>query len=214
MNESSFMPMPMPMLGTAEPAAQAGDRRRRRVLDAALDLFSEQTWDGTNVPQIAERAGVAVGTIYRYFENKEALGSAVFTEAKQAFADAIMTPEVRQAEPLQALRLVWRQQLAFAMAYPEAFAFLEHQQHAGYLNAEALAVVGRLDADLSSIIRAGQAAGVVRDGDPQVLLAMVFGTFVGVTRLARALAVPLGDFDWAGIEQAASALLGLPETTI
>lgn len=183
------------------------------MLDAALDLFSEQTWDGTNVPEIAERAGVAVGTIYRYFENKEALGSAVFTEAKRAFAEAVVTPEVRQAEPLPALRLVWQAQLAFAIANPEAFAFLEHQQHAGYLSSEALAVVGQLDADLCSIIRAGQAAGVVREGDPRVLLAMVYGAFVGVTRLARALAMPLEDFDWAGIERAASALLGLPETT-
>jgi AcrR family transcriptional regulator len=206
------MPMPVPPSVTRLPG-QAGDRRRQRVLDAALDLFSERTWEGTNVPQIAQRAGVAVGTIYRYFENKEALGTAVFTEAKRAFAKAVVTPEVRQAEPLQALRLIWRAQLAFAMAYPEAFAFLEHQQHAGYLNSEAQAVVGQLDADLCSIIRAGQAAGVVRDGDPQVLLAMAFGAFVGVTRLARALGVPLEDFDWAGIERAASALLGLPGIT-
>jgi len=201
------------MPSTAEPASQAGERRRQRVLDAALDLFSERTWEGANVPRIAERAGVAVGTIYRYFENKEALGSAVFTEAKRAFAEAVVTPEVRQADPLQALRLVWRGQLAFAIANPEAFAFLEHQQHAGYLNSEALAVVGQLDAELCSIIRAGQAAGVVREGDPQVLLAMVFGAFVGVTRYARALGVPLEDFDWTGVERAASALLGLPETT-
>jgi AcrR family transcriptional regulator len=210
MNEDSFMPMPLP--STAERTSQAGDRRRQRVLDAALDLFSERTWEGTNVPQIAERAGVAVGTIYRYFQNKEALGSAVFTEAKRAFAEAVVTPEVRQAEPLAALRLVWRGQLAFVMAYPEAFAFLEHQLHAGYLNSDALAVVGQLETDLCSIIRAGQAAGVVREGDPQVLLAMVYGAFVGVTKLARARAVPLKDFDWAGIERAASALLGLPGT--
>jgi AcrR family transcriptional regulator len=211
-NEDSFMVMPM--LSTEEPASQAGDRRRQRVLDAALDLFSERTWEGTNVPQIAERAGVAVGTIYRYFENKEALGSAVYTEAKRAFAEMTVTTQVRQAEPLQALRLVWRGQLAFAMAYPEAFAFLEHQQHAGYLNSDALAVAGQLNADLCSIIRAGQAAGVVREGDPKVLLAMVYGAFVGVTRLARALAVPLEEFDCTDIERAASALLGLPETTL
>jgi AcrR family transcriptional regulator len=64
----------MPPLEITEPAGQPGDQRRRRVLDAALDLFSEQTWDGTNVPQITDRAGVAVRTIYRYFENKEAPG--------------------------------------------------------------------------------------------------------------------------------------------
>jgi AcrR family transcriptional regulator len=181
------------------------------VLTAALELFSEQTWEGTNVPQIADRAGVAVGTIYRYFPSKEALGSAVFTENKKAFANMTLSEQVREAPPLAALRLIWQEQLTFAIENPEAFAFLEHQQHAKYLDSEALEVVMKFDEELSSIIRAGQAQGVVREGDPQILLSMVFGAFVGVTKLARALGTPLEQFDLVNIERAASALLGIPD---
>lgn len=187
------------------------DDRRQRVVQAAVELFSEQTWEGTNVPAIAERAGVAVGTIYRHFPSKEALGAAVYAAMKQAYMDAVLTDEVRALPPLPALRLIWQRQLAFAIEHPGVFAYLEHQQHTGYLDDEGLAVITRLDAELREIIRAGQQAGVVRDGDPQVLLSMVFGSFVGVTKLARALSVPLATFDLAAVERAAAALLGLPD---
>jgi AcrR family transcriptional regulator len=47
-----------------------------------LDLFAERGFYGTAVPLIAERAGVGAGTIYRYFDNKEALVNALYQKWK------------------------------------------------------------------------------------------------------------------------------------
>jgi AcrR family transcriptional regulator len=184
---------------------------RRKVLDAALELFDERTWDGTNVPEIAARAGVAVGTIYRYFPNKQALGEAVFTEAKTAFANAVITDEVRKADPVTAIKMIWQHQIAFATAYPQAFSFLEHQVHGSYLRPQALEVVHRLNTELVEILQAAQAIGAVRPGDPQLLLSMVFGAFVGVTKYSRASGIPLSAYDWGSIGQAVMSLLGLKD---
>ncbi|MFG3026123.1 TetR/AcrR family transcriptional regulator [Streptomyces sp. NPDC048254] len=184
---------------------------RRKVMDAALELFDERTWDGTNVPEIAGRAGVAVGTIYRYFPNKQALGEAVFTEAKAAFADAVVTDAVRAADPVTAIGLVRRHQVAFATACPQAFSFLEHQVHGSYLRPQAYEVVDRLNAELVEILRAARTAGAARAGDPQVLLAMAFGAFVGVTKDSRASGIPLGEYDLEGIRQAVMSLIGFPD---
>jgi AcrR family transcriptional regulator len=202
-NEVSFMPTPP--ITTAAPSGL-----RRRILDAALELFEQRTYAATNVPDIAARAGVAVGSIYRHFPNKEALGSAVFAEAKAQFADEVLTDEVRTATPLDALRLIWRNQLAYATRQPTAFSFLEHQLHAGYLDADARAVVEGLDRALVAILEAAQRDGTVRQGDPGVLLSMVFGAFVGVTRHSRATGKPLSDYDWETIRRAAADLLALP----
>ncbi|MFD4506995.1 TetR/AcrR family transcriptional regulator [Streptomyces sp. NPDC058457] len=192
------------------PAATADETPLRgKVMDAALELFDERTWDGTNVPEIAARAGVAVGTIYRYFPNKQALGEAVFTEAKAAFADTVVTDAVREADPVTAIGLVWQHQVAFALAYPQAFSFLEHQVHGSYLRPQAYEVVDRLNAELVEILRAAQAAGAVRAGDPQVLLSMAFGAFVGVTKHSRASGVPLGEYDLEGVREAVMSLIGL-----
>lgn len=180
---------------------------RRKVMDAALALFDERTWDGTNVPEIAARAGVAVGSIYRYFPNKLALGEAVFTEAKAAFAEAVVDDAVRGADPVTALCLVWRHQVAFAVAHPQAFSFLEHQVHGAYLRPHAFEVGDRLNAELVGILREAQSIGAVRAGDPEVLLSMAFGAFVGVTKHSRASGVPLSAYDLDGIERAVMSLI-------
>ena len=49
------------------------ERSRRSYLaliEAATKLFSSHSYDAVGTPEIAERAGVAVGTFYRYFEDK------------------------------------------------------------------------------------------------------------------------------------------------
>jgi AcrR family transcriptional regulator len=43
------------------------------LLDAAEEVFAERGFDGAQTPQIAERAGVSTGALYRYFPDKRAL---------------------------------------------------------------------------------------------------------------------------------------------
>jgi AcrR family transcriptional regulator len=73
--------------------AQA-EGRREQLLEVALQLFSERGWEGTSVKSIAERAGVAPGLMYHYFESKEDL----LYEVVEEFG---FVPELRRAlEPI------------------------------------------------------------------------------------------------------------------
>jgi AcrR family transcriptional regulator len=59
---------------TAEGAlARSQAARRRRVLDAALQLAAEGGFDGVQMRDVATAADVALGTVYRYFSSKERL---------------------------------------------------------------------------------------------------------------------------------------------
>ena len=53
---------------------------KSRIDEAALHLFAERGVDATPVPMIAERAGVAVGSLYRYYANKNELVARLYTE--------------------------------------------------------------------------------------------------------------------------------------
>ena len=72
-----------PVLGGA-PATGKVDKREA-ILQAALELFVERGFYGTAVPEIADRASVGAGTIYRYFESKEALVNAIYRQEKLRF---------------------------------------------------------------------------------------------------------------------------------
>jgi TetR/AcrR family transcriptional regulator, cholesterol catabolism regulator len=63
-----------PALGTlaadAEQGSAAQRDRRRRILDATLQLASKGGYDAVQMRAVAERAEVALGTLYRYFPSK------------------------------------------------------------------------------------------------------------------------------------------------
>src|SRR5262249_49101238 len=78
----------------ARPLRRDAERNRQRILQAAAEVFTEQGLRAT-LDDVADRAGVGVGTVYRRFPDKEALVEALFTErldklvgfAEQALAD-------------------------------------------------------------------------------------------------------------------------------
>ncbi len=54
--------------------------KRRRILEAATELFTEQGFEATTTAAIAKRAGIGAGTLYLYVESKEDLLVAVFRQ--------------------------------------------------------------------------------------------------------------------------------------
>ena len=71
---------------------QRSIRTKRKLLDAALEAFSENGFKGTSTRDIAERAGVHHPLITYHFKNKEELWRAaadrIFTEFNAALAAA------------------------------------------------------------------------------------------------------------------------------
>ena len=68
--------------GAARPPRADAVRNREKVLAAARDAFAESGY-GVPLDEIAERAGVGPGTVYRHFPTKEALFEAVVTARVQ-----------------------------------------------------------------------------------------------------------------------------------
>ncbi len=53
--------------------------RRKNIINAAKQLFSEKGYAATGLREIAEKAGVSLGNIYNYFKNKEEIFCSIFT---------------------------------------------------------------------------------------------------------------------------------------
>lgn len=68
------------MPATPAPRKRRKEARPSELLEAALDLFVEKGFAATRLEDVAARAGVSKGTLYLYFENKDALFKAVIQE--------------------------------------------------------------------------------------------------------------------------------------
>ena len=56
------------------------ESRRERIIKAAREIFSENSFQSMSIKAIAKKAGIATGTFYLYFTNKEALVETVVKE--------------------------------------------------------------------------------------------------------------------------------------
>lgn len=63
--------------------------RARRVLSAARVCFARHGFHGASMASIAEEAGISVGHIYRYFENKEAVVAAIIEQDLEEAAETL-----------------------------------------------------------------------------------------------------------------------------
>lgn len=68
------------ILASAAPRQRRKDARPQELLAAALELFVEKGFAATRSEEVAARAGVAKGTLYRYYPSKEELFKAVVRE--------------------------------------------------------------------------------------------------------------------------------------
>ena len=81
---------------------------RLRLMEAALELFKENSYDDTTVQQIARAADVAKGTFFNYFPSKEALLSELTVWQFSQLRDALDVNQGAPASPLARIKLLVR----------------------------------------------------------------------------------------------------------
>ena len=81
---------------------------RRRLMEAALQLFREQGYDDTTVEQIAEAVDVAKGTFFNYFDTKEAILPAMAEWRFQRLEEVLSPERGAPASPIARIKLALR----------------------------------------------------------------------------------------------------------
>ena len=82
------------------------ERKRSAILRAAVEVFSERGYFGARMREVADRAGVADGTLYLYFDGKEHLLVSVLEEYAGAFLTGARRDSDAVGEPQAQLRTV------------------------------------------------------------------------------------------------------------
>jgi TetR/AcrR family transcriptional regulator, repressor of fatR-cypB operon len=159
--------------------------KREAILDAALELFAELGYHGTTVPQVADKAQVGAGTVYRYFENKEALVNALFQKWKRELARYLMEGFPVDKPVREQFSEIWQRSTAFALEHPRALDFLELHHHGSYLDDRSLAVERELLVPIYAFAEHAREQGQLKKVSPEMLGALVWGGFMGLIGAAR-----------------------------
>jgi len=79
-------------------------RHRQDILAAALDLFSEKGYHNVSMHEIAGKAEFAIGTLYKFFQNKEDLYKALVLEQGEKFHQAFNQALEKPGDEVEKLR--------------------------------------------------------------------------------------------------------------
>jgi len=136
-------------------------KTRQDLLDAALELFAEQGFANTHASAIAERAGVAVGTIYLHFGSKDGLlheilvwiANELHARVQEVYAHPPAQPKALARAHVEAIVQYVEENSRYA-SFVLGYALSRHPVGVRILDL----MIGQVEED----IREGQAAGIYR----------------------------------------------------
>lgn len=157
----------------------------RHILDAAVKVFARKGFFHARVSDIAREAGVADGTIYLYFQNKDDILINLFEDQMKIVIDNVRAEIDKETDPLEKIRRFAYAHLGLVHNHKDLAEIIqvEVRQSAKFMKEyrnekfyEYLDLIG-------GIVREGQAKGVIRsDIDPGVVKRAFFGALDEMSR--------------------------------
>jgi AcrR family transcriptional regulator len=165
---------------------------KQRIDAAALHLFAERGADATPVPMIAERAGVAVGSLYRYYGNKEELVARLYAENYARLADELRRVAARQGSTRDKIAAMVRFICNYFDQEWDLARFLLLEQH---VRLKSYAGAANPVDIVDEVLDEGMRRGEVRRLDGMVAAALVMGPVIQAAtfRTYGRLTGPLAD---------------------
>ncbi|WP_252314742.1 TetR/AcrR family transcriptional regulator [Sinobaca sp. H24] len=150
-----------------------------QIIEAAVDVIAENGYYNSQVSKIAKRAGVADGTIYLYFANKEDVLISVFEEKMGQFITNIkdeLTSRLSVEEKLHSLVANHFRQLSLSRNLA-IVTQLELRQSSSHLRKQINDILKEYLIIMDGLIEEGKATGVFSDDlNEKLARQMIFGT--------------------------------------
>ncbi len=157
--------------------------KRDDILNATKTLLAERGFYGVSMKLIADTAGMAAGTIYRYFENKESLISELYQQITLDVAQACFKGWSDQQPLEEKYLLLWRNAFDAVRADPQRLAVIEMlflqpslaREEAAFCDNEAFS-------PLTAFYQQGIDEGVFHDWPIHALITLSFDTAINLAK--------------------------------
>jgi AcrR family transcriptional regulator len=148
-------------------------RNREQLLGAAADVFAESDASAASLEEIARRAGVGIGTLYRHFPTRAALIEAVYRHEVELLCGGL--DELREQYAPDAALAEWMQRFVGYAAIKRGMITAMREMLSA--DSEVFAHChGVISSALSGLVADAVAAGTIRaDTDPEDLLRAMSG---------------------------------------
>jgi AcrR family transcriptional regulator len=162
------------------PRTARGERTLRKILDAARDEFGQRGFAESSIVAITQRAGVALGTFYTYFDSKEAVFQALVQDMSAQVRDQVAPVLEGAADALDGERRALESFLWFAREHRDVYRiideaeFVDAASYREHYETTAMRIAGRLIAGRE----AGEISSDYSDEELEILAWALMGANV------------------------------------
>lgn len=153
------------------------------ILKTTLELISEQGFVGTPMSQIAQRADIGMGTIYRYFKNKDDLLNALYIDIKKKIADY----SLRNYPENMPVRDGFKQLLGNLIRYfkdnPAVLSFMEQYVNSPVITAATREEGMRIAEPFEDLYRRAKEQNLLKEMPFEMLGALLNGAAISLVKL-------------------------------
>lgn len=138
------------------PRTARGERTLRKILDAALEEFGERGFSEGSIVGITQRARVALGTFYTYFDSKDEVFKALVSDMSARVRDHVAPVLKTSADTLDGEGKALESFLEFARAHKQVYRIIDEAEFADpdgfekHYRTTAARIAARLDAGKAS----------------------------------------------------------------
>lgn len=172
------------------PRYRAGEREkilaetRRRLLQAALEEFSQAGYNDANINRISAAARFAKGTIYNYFASKQELMLALIAELSALHLSLLTEAVRREPDPVRRLENFYAAGFGFVETYPPQARFLINTLYGAAPEFKAAlyqAYQPMFQLVAEEILAPGMAQGVFQISDPARMAPLLMTIYLGTS---------------------------------
>jgi AcrR family transcriptional regulator len=159
--------------------------KRSEIIQAALDLIVEHGFHGTSMAMVAEKAEVGAGTIYHYFESKEALIKKLYQELEEKVMVILWEGDPISKPIRERFIHLWTALLKYFIAHPLYFRYIEQYHNSPYgVSLRRDKILSKTDdRDIfKNLFEEGIAQQVTKGLPLSMLFALAFGPLVALAR--------------------------------
>src|SRR3954467_10478465 len=114
--------------GAKAPRTARGERTLRKILDAARVEFGERGFSDSSIVAITQRAGVALGTFYTYFDSKEAVFQALVKDMSAQVRDHVAPASRDATDAIDGERRALQSFLEFTREHRDVYRIIDEAE--------------------------------------------------------------------------------------
>ena len=189
-------------MGVIERKEREKGERRNHILDSARKVLIEKGYNNASIIDISKRAEISVGTIYRYFKNKEEIFNVINRDGIETLYNRIMEAIPADATPRDQLMSIGNSYFAFSeenvtffetfsyfITFPDVIFEAEHRISQGTYGMRILNKV-------VVIIEEGIKKGIFRDVNAQKYAILMWSTLHGILQVKKVCDLLSSDYNF------------------